>query len=169
VEAFEPVGGFEPRLIAGEEPELCVRLRKIGWTIWRLDADMTEHDASMTQFRQFWLRTARNGYAFADVAWLHRNSTLGIWKRATLSAFVWGGLLPATIGLAAFLHPAALLGASAYPLQVCRIALKERSASRRSWAIALLATVSKFAQFQGILRFLWRKWQRRAATLIEYK
>jgi glycosyltransferase involved in cell wall biosynthesis len=169
VEAFESVGGFQPGLIAGEEPELCVRLRKIGWTIWRLDADMTEHDASMTKFRQFWVRTVRGGYAIADVAWLHRNSTLGIWKRAALSAFLWAGLLPATIGLGAFLHPAALLGASAYPLQVCRIAIKARSASRRSWAIALLGTLSKFAQFQGILRFLWRKSRRRAGTLIEYK
>jgi glycosyltransferase involved in cell wall biosynthesis len=169
VQAFESVDGFQPRLIAGEEPELCVRLRKIGWTIWRLEADMTEHDASMTQFRQFWVRTVRNGYAFADVAWLHRNSRFGIWKRPTLSALLWGGLLPATIGLGAFLHPAALLGAAAYPVQICRLALKEQSTFRRPWTLALLGVLSKFAQFQGILRFLWRNWQRRAATLIEYK
>ena len=168
-EAFESVGGFQPRLIAGEEPELCIRLRKIGWTIWRLDADMTEHDASMTRFRQFWVRTVRNGYAFADVVWLHRNSASGNWRRATLSAFLWGGLLPVTIGLGALLHPAALLGASAYPLQICRIALKQGSTSHRTWPLALLGTLSKFAQFQGILKFLWCKWQRGEATLIEYK
>src|SRR5690348_9019999 len=30
-EAFEAVGGFEPRLISHEEPELCMRLRRSGW------------------------------------------------------------------------------------------------------------------------------------------
>ena len=35
VEAFEAVGGYRAQLIAGEEPELCVRLREIGWKIWR--------------------------------------------------------------------------------------------------------------------------------------
>ena len=33
VEAFEAVGGFRPELIAGEEPELCMRLREKGWKI----------------------------------------------------------------------------------------------------------------------------------------
>src|SRR5581483_941040 len=50
VAAFEQVGGFRPQLIAGEEPELCVRLREKGWKIWRLDAEMTQHDAAMTRF-----------------------------------------------------------------------------------------------------------------------
>src|SRR5512139_2136631 len=36
VDAFEEVHGFRPDLIAGEEPELCVRLRASGWKIWRL-------------------------------------------------------------------------------------------------------------------------------------
>jgi hypothetical protein len=31
---------------AGEEPELCVRLRRRGWRILRLDAEMTRHDAA---------------------------------------------------------------------------------------------------------------------------
>ncbi len=150
-QAFESVGGFRSELIAGEEPELCVRLRERGWKIWRLDADMTEHDAAMTRFRQWWVRAVRSGYAFADVSWLHRNTALGIWRRATFSAFLWGGLLPATIVLGALLHPAALLGASAYPLQICRIALKEGPTSHRSWARALLVVLAKFAMFGGIL------------------
>ena len=42
--------GFNATLIAGEEPELCLRLRQKGWEIWRLDAEMTLHDAAMTKF-----------------------------------------------------------------------------------------------------------------------
>ncbi len=38
VAALRDVGGYREDLIAGEEPELCVRLRQAGWRIWRLDA-----------------------------------------------------------------------------------------------------------------------------------
>ena len=51
------VGGYRDDLIAGEEPELCVRLRAAGWRIWRLDAEMTLHDAAMTRFGQWWQRS----------------------------------------------------------------------------------------------------------------
>lgn len=56
-DAFAAVGGFRPDLIAGEEPELCVRLRANGWKIWRLAAEMTLHDAGMTRFTQWWRRS----------------------------------------------------------------------------------------------------------------
>jgi GT2 family glycosyltransferase len=168
-EAFESVGGFQSQLIAGEEPELCIRLREREWKIWRLDAEMTEHDAAMTRFRQWWVRAVRSGYGFADVSWLHRDSPLGIWRREILRASLWGGLLPASIGLGALFHPAALLGASVYFLQICRVALKEEPTSHQSWLRALFLTLAHFAAFQGILKFLSCKRQKDAATLIEYK
>lgn len=168
-EAFEAAGRYRTTLIAGEEPELCLRLRMKGWRIWRLDAEMTLHDAAMVRFGQWWARAVRCGYAYADVAWLHRNSPQGIWRRETLRALIWGGLLPAAICAGALGHPTALLGALVYPLQVCRLALQDRAFSRLAWERAALVTVGKFAEFQGILRFLWHKEQRRAATLIEYK
>src|SRR5689334_13166902 len=48
--ALRQVNGFDPAFIAGEEPELCVRLRDKGWKIYRLDAEMTSHDADMHHF-----------------------------------------------------------------------------------------------------------------------
>ena len=65
-QALAAVGGYRDDVIAGEEPELCVRLRAARWRIWRLDAEMTLHDAAMTQFRQWWKRILRSGYAFAQ-------------------------------------------------------------------------------------------------------
>ena len=59
--AFEQVGGYNPSVIAGEEPEMCVRLRAAGWEIWRVDAEMTLHDAAMTRFGQWWKRNVRAG------------------------------------------------------------------------------------------------------------
>ncbi|MGK7955237.1 MAG: glycosyltransferase family 2 protein, partial [Crocosphaera sp.] len=62
VEALEQVDGFNDSLICGEEPEMCIRLRGQGWKIWRLDEDMTAHDADMTQFSQWWSRMVRSGW-----------------------------------------------------------------------------------------------------------
>src|SRR5262249_41651645 len=53
VDAFKQVAGLRPELIAGEEPDLCRRLRGVGWKVWRIDAEMTRHDAAMTEFRQW--------------------------------------------------------------------------------------------------------------------
>jgi GT2 family glycosyltransferase len=71
VEALRAVGGYREDVIAGEEGELCFRLRSVGWRIWRLQADMALHDAAMTQFKQWWRRAVRGGYAFAQGAYLH--------------------------------------------------------------------------------------------------
>ncbi|MCE9606893.1 MAG: glycosyltransferase [Planctomycetia bacterium] len=62
VVAFVEVGGFDDSLIAGEEPEMCVRMRRHGWTIHRLAAEMTWHDAAMTRLGQWWKRTVRAGH-----------------------------------------------------------------------------------------------------------
>ncbi len=71
VSVFQSVSGFNPAVIAGEEPELCVRLRRHGNKILRIDADMTMHDAAMMHFGQWWKRNVRAGYAYAQGAALH--------------------------------------------------------------------------------------------------
>jgi GT2 family glycosyltransferase len=169
VKAFEGVGGFRPQLIAGEEPELCVRLREVGWKIWRLEAEMTQHDAAITRFAQWWVRAVRGGHAFAEVSWLHWASPAGIWKRESVRIIFWGGILPITIALGALVHPAALCGVLVYFVQMCRIAFARGPTSSQSWTYALFVTVVKFAELQGILKFCWRQWRRQHITLIEYK
>jgi GT2 family glycosyltransferase len=169
VEAFEKVGGFRSRLIAGEEPELCVRLRELGWTIWRLDEEMTWHDAAITRFLQWWTRAVRSGFAFAEVSWLHRNSPSGIWRRETSRAIFWGGVLPATICIGILFYPATVVGLFVYFLQICRIAFSRGPTSSQSWIYALFMTLSKFAEFQGVMKFYERRWSRQTAKLIEYK
>lgn len=169
VEAFKAVSGFRSQSIAGEEPELCVRLRERGWEIWRLDAEMTQHDAAITQFDKWWVRTVRSGYAFAEVSRLHGNSPFGIWKRETARAIFWGGLLPIAICLGAIIHPAVLACTLIYVLQIIRIAFAKGPTCSRSWAYALMMPLAKIAEFQGILRYCRHLLTGRTATLIEYK
>ena len=169
VAAFEKVGGFRPSLIAGEEPELCVRLRQIGWKIWRLDEEMTLHDADMLSFTQWWVRSVRSGYGFAEVSLMHRASPQITWGREVIRAVFWAGVLPLTIFVGALIHPSVLYLTLVYPLQLVRLAIRGGVTSPDSWWFATLSVPAKFAHLQGILKFYWRRWRQEAAQLIEYK
>ncbi len=79
--ALVEVGGFDPTVIAGEEPELCVRLRRAGWRIERLGTEMTLHDAAMSHFSQWWRRALRAGHSFAEGAHRHGGAPERHWVR----------------------------------------------------------------------------------------
>ncbi|MEQ9258493.1 MAG: glycosyltransferase [Roseovarius sp.] len=167
--ALDAVGGYDPSLIAGEEPELCVRLRQAGWKIWRLDAEMTLHDARMTRFSQWWRRSLRAGHAFAEGAALHGAPPERHWVAETRRALLWGAALPLAIRAAALAHPAALVLFAAYPVQVLRLAARHGLARRAAWEWALFTVLGKFAEASGALRYYAGRATQRRATLIEYK
>lgn len=167
--ALEAVGGYDPRLIAGEEPELCVRLRATGWQVHRLDAEMTLHDAAMTRFGQFWKRARRAGHAWAQGADLHGAPPERHGVAESRRALLWGAALPAAILLAALLvSPWVLLGALVYPLQVARLA-RARGGGRAGLEWAALVTAGKFAEAAGVIEYHLRRCFGRPAGLIEYK
>lgn len=163
--AFDAVGGFNAAVIAGEEPELCVRLRAAGWRIARLDAEMTRHDAALTRWSQWATRARRAGYAYAQGAALHgappERHNVSELRRALL----WGGALPvAALALALAGSPWALLPATAYPAQILRLWRRERDAA---YAAALV--LSKPAEALGALSFARDRLLGRTARIIEYK
>jgi GT2 family glycosyltransferase len=168
-EAFEAAGGFCPGVMAGEEPELCIRLREKGWKIWRIDAEMTQHDAAMTRFGQWWLRSVRTGYGCAQVSRLHRKSPFRLWKRAIPSAIFWGNVLPTAIILGAVMHPLLLWGVLIYPLQACKIAVRGQANSMLAWAYGAFTVLGKFPQSLGIIKFYLRQSLGLTPQLIEYK
>ena len=53
---------------AGIGPELCLRLRRAGWSVHRLDEEMTLHDAAMTRFGQYAKRSVRSGWVLCSGA-----------------------------------------------------------------------------------------------------
>ena len=168
-DAFEAVHGFQLQLIAGEEPELCLRLRKLGWKIWRLNVEMAKHDAAITRFGQWWRRSVRSGYAYAEVFWLHANSPAAIWKREVVRAAFWGGFMPVAILFGTLIKPIAIALLLIYPLQIGRIALRRGITTPKSWTYALFIMLAKFAEFEGLLKYLWRRWHGERVALIEYK
>ncbi|MDO9206483.1 glycosyltransferase family 2 protein [Methylotenera sp.] len=170
VDAFENVQGFRADLIAGEEPELCVRLRAAGWKIWRLDQEMTLHDAAMTQFSQWWKRTTRAGHAFAEGAYLHGASTERHWVSESRRAWIWGLLIPfiaLVLGLISLKWGALFL--LIYPLQVIRLARRNASQGNHSWIMAFFLVLGKFPEMVGQAKFFWRLYSGKQGRLIEYK
>lgn len=169
VSAVQEVGGFNPDLIAGEEPDLCVRLREKGWRIWRLDHEMTWHDAAMTRFGQWWKRTRRAGYAFAEGAAIHGTGSTRHWVRETRKALIWGGALPlATILAALITGPWALLMLTIYPAQAVRLAIRE-GADKAGWERAFFLVLGKFPEALGALEYWSGRFFGRRGRLIEYK
>ena len=170
VKAFTQVGGYRDSLIAGEEPELCIRLRQAGWKIFRLDAEMTLHDAAMTRFGQWWRRSVRAGFAFAEGAHLHGAPPERHWVRESRRAWIWGVALPtATLLLAVALGPRAFLLLLVYPAQVLRLALKRKGSPRERLIWASLIVIGKFAEAAGQVRFMLARIRNAPQKLIEYK
>lgn len=139
IDAFLSVGGFDPELIAGEEPDLCHRIRQLGWRIWRIDRDMTVHDAAMTRFDQWWQRNRRSGYATAEALFRRADPTL--WRQV-VSNTLWS--LPV---LWAF-----------WPLLWARICWRSGPLE------ASFITLGKLPHMQGQIDYL-----RKRRRLIEYK
>ena len=169
-DAFAAMGGFRLELIAGEEPELCVRLRAAGWKVWRLDAEMALHDAAMTRFGQWWRRTLRGGYAFAEGAFLHGAAPERHWLRESRRAWVWGLGIPVAIAVASLLLGwFGLLLLLIYPLQVLRLARRGARSARENWLQAGFLVLGKFPEMLGQVKFLLGRFGVRKASLIEYK
>lgn len=168
--AFDEAGGFRNDLIAGEEPELCVRLRAAGWKVWRLPDEMALHDAAMTRFGQWWKRMRRGGYAFAQGFHMHGAPPENHGRRETRRIWTWGVALPMAIGASAFASPAlAAVLACAYPFQIARIARSGRRSARTNWIQALFLMIGKFPEAIGQITYLVNRLAGRRGRIIEYK
>lgn len=164
--AVTAVGGYRAELIAGEEPELCLRLRAAGHQVWRIDAEMTLHDAAITRFGQWWRRSVRAGHAYAEGAALHGRAGRGItghWVRETLRALLWGVALPVLILVATLIYPAAAAMILIYPAQIWRLG------RQGGWEWALFTLLGKFAEAWGVLRYWVGRLRGKRQALIEYK
>lgn len=175
VAAIREAGGYAEDLIAGEEPELCLRMRQRGWTIRRLDAPMALHDAAMTRFAQWWRRAKRAGVAYAAHVERHGRASIPENLRQVRRIGLWGAAIPLAAMLLLLLGGlwwAGLALLLLYPLQVLRLGWRDRhrwGSLAASLAAAHFLVLAKFPQAAGIARFLADRVRGRASTLIEHK
>ena len=167
--SFNEVGGYRSDVIAGEEPEMCFRMRQKGWRIYRLDAEMTLHDANMYSFTQWWKRAQRAGYAYANGAWLHKESPERYNVRPVLRILLWALLLPLLILIAITQSYWFSILTVVYILHYYRLIGKgPRSPDiNRIWARYIV--IGKFAEFTGLVKCLIDIILVRKSEIIEYK
>ncbi len=174
VSALKQASGFNPTLIAGEEPELCVRLRQAGGKILRINTEMTMHDAQITRFGQWWKRSLRAGHAYAEGSWLHGRTPQQHWVKESRSIWFWGLLLPllaiATTPLTFSLSILLLLTAYASLIyKVYKHTLQRGFKSEDALLYSLFCLLGKFPQVQGQIQFHISRLLKRQRTLVEYK
>jgi GT2 family glycosyltransferase len=150
---FRDVGGFDPSVAAGEEPELCLRIRRRGYRVVRLADDMACHEGGIDGFAAWWRRAVRSGRAYAHAAELHGSDPERPGVRESASIWFWAAALP-VVALALALPSGgwSLLLALLYPAQVARTAWRRRrpgesAGDRVLFAVACMA--AKFPQLQG--------------------
>jgi len=167
--AFSQVGGFEPSIVAGEEPELCLRLRRAGWRVLRVIEPMATHDADMHRFSEWWKRSVRYGRALARGVDLHGTAPEHHCVRPLLSAFLWGQFLPiaaVTCAITSLWFPSMLkalvLVPLAYGVLGARIYLYRRRLNdppRHAALYAVFCILSKVPAAVGIASNWWQRWR----------
>ncbi len=173
-QAISEVGGFNAKMICGEEPELCIRLRQKGWKIWCIDQKMAIHDMDMHRFGQWWKRSVRGGWAVAEGAAMYGNTAERYMKKEKVSGWIWGAALPIVgLGWAIASHGITILVLlGCYLLLLFKIFRYQRQigeSAQNAWVYAFFCTLSKVPQAIGQAKYWINRWQAKPATLIEYK
>jgi GT2 family glycosyltransferase len=179
---LQQVGLFNPNMIAGEEPELCVRIRLAGGKILRLPLAMTIHDAAMTRFAQWWKRSKRSGHAYAEGAMLHGRTATRHNVRQTISALTYGLVLP--LSAAGIGGPIGLvLGRSAAQAAMTSLLMPYFKAAHGAYKYrlaqgdtpddarlyAVFCMLGKFPEAAGVLTYVVNYLRGKHTGLIEYK
>jgi cellulose synthase/poly-beta-1,6-N-acetylglucosamine synthase-like glycosyltransferase len=175
---LQAVNGFSEDLIAGEEPELCQRIRALGHSILHIDTPMTDHDLAMTRWGAYWKRALRAGHAYAEVSQRMKNTDFPLWVRECRRNAIHVGVLLAmllgSLGLA-------LCWGNGLPLVACfagYLLLSVRSAYKARWkchqplTLFLYGLHSHLQQLPialGQLAYWYNRFRKRTQGLIEYK
>lgn len=172
--------GYNEALIAGEEPDLCLRMRNSGWRIKRIEPDMTLHDAAITDLGSWWKRAKRAGHAYAEHVYLHRRSADPGWIKALLSMMAWAMILPCLFLFGLMLWAIydstwillSVFVVLLFAFQFARLWLRCRTNGltvKEGREEASLLILSKFAHLAGASKFTLNHLTGRKAVLIEYK
>ena len=103
------VGGYSSGLVAGEESELGLRLRRGGYEILCLDTLMASHDLGLHTFGQYWKRCVRGGRYRAQ---LLQTGDSNYWRYSTLKPAIFTFVLMAVFLFSILLKTYLLLTAS---------------------------------------------------------
>lgn len=168
---IDQVGPFRDDLIAGEEPELCARIRGAGHRVWHADVPMTRHDLAIISLAAYLRRAYRSGHAYAEVADLTQGA---LFKRESVKNHIQTAVyLVVPLGLTT-----AFGWTGVWVLMAAAGLIVFRTAWRNRWRQAPLATTllysihAHFCQLPiwlGQLAYHFNRHRQSAHEIIEYK
>ena len=177
-QVLEEVSGFDSRLIAGEEPEMCQRIRARGYIILHIGQPMASHDLAMSSWSQYWQRAERSGYAFAEVSTLLRDTAIPLWQRESRRNLLHASIL-AGIFIIGFVMTLLIkswlpifVSVALFMLLSLRSAWKVRWKSTNPLTLFLYGLHSQFQKIPisiGQLSYYYHRWRGQRRRLIEYK
>jgi cellulose synthase/poly-beta-1,6-N-acetylglucosamine synthase-like glycosyltransferase len=177
-DVLQQVNGFNSELIAGEEPEMCQRIRAKGYQILHIDQDMVLHDLAMTHWSQYWRRSVRTGHAYAEVSNLLKSNSINFWQQESRQNFLRASFF---IGIFIVGFILSILLQSILPLLTSGLVflgLSLRSGWKSRWKSTRLMTLLWYglhSQFQqipimiGQLSYYYNNRHGKQQELIEYK
>lgn len=177
-EALVDVDGYGERLIAGEEPDMCRRMRERGYRILHVAEPMTRHDLAMHSFTQYWRRSMRTGHAYAEISAIYSNTADPLWRaesQRNLARGLFWLLAPAGCAVTSVARRSWLpiglfaIGAVALGARTALRASSKTRAPRLLLAYALHSHLQQVPIFFGQLGFWLQRRKGRRLGIIEYK
>ena len=167
-EPFQKLGGFKSNIIAAEEEEFCSRLRREGWKIYHLCHPMAIHNASMHHISEWFHRSVRTGYAFAQS--LYEN--IEPHTKEYYSTLFWGLLFPIGVVLCWYVYGSHALDLLfLYPVLAFKIYWKKRKTwtERESIIYSIFCVIGKFPNVIGLLKYHLDRLRGKFRGTMDYK
>ena len=170
-EAFEAAGGFRGDIASNDTDDLCLRLRRRGQHVWRVETQMGVNHSRKRDLRDWWREAKRNGYEYAHGVFLHGAAPERFRVLEQARAIIWGGAFPMFVVLAAFISAISVrffspltspygvffwilcFGFLVYFAKIFLIALRHGPGQKSSWAYGALVTVGHFGEFLGVAKY----------------
>ncbi|MEZ5917329.1 MAG: glycosyltransferase family 2 protein [Parvularculaceae bacterium] len=170
-EAFEAAGGFRSDILVDETADLCLRLRRRGAHVWRLDDVMAYRIEHRMTFGEYWRRTRENGFQYAAGAALHGAPPEHFCVTEQARAVMWGMVFPAVVVFAAVAAAVAAfvlktigdplvigagvlaVGGVIYFAKIFVTAFRLGPFRSFSWTYGFVSTIGHFAEFLGVARY----------------
>ena len=172
--ALETVGGYNDSVIAAEDDELSIRLRRDVGRIVRIRECSTTHDAEMHSFLQWWNRAVRCGYAYAQVGRMHRDlQQARYFTKEENRTLLWGFAVPAIAVALSVVHWSAFpVVGGLYLIRFARIVHTSRKgglAMRDSIAWGLSCILHHVPAALGVAKCHLDRLRKIRPEIIEYK
>lgn len=173
VSVFKEISGFTENIIAAEDDDLCLRARRAGYKIYRLDTSMSHHDADIMHLSQWYKRSKRGGHGYANINHIHGNGPDKYFRRELMSVTVWGGLVPLAFLLSLLIFaPAALFIFAFYTLFILRTVRRRKKlgdSPKVAFMYGFLIFTGKIPELMGAFQYWKNRLLSRKHQLIEYK